>query len=79
VRWLPRKLRRNGQAARLAAARKQAAAAAREVEVSRRRAEAVRKHVNEPRFRAAAENGWAEIIRATIMGDGGGRQRHEPG
>ena len=78
MKWLRWKLRRKGQAVSLAEAKAQAEQAAREIELSRRRAAAVRKHVNEPRFQAEAENGWAQIIRDSIMGHDG-RGRHEPG
>jgi hypothetical protein len=71
VRWL--RHRAGETDVRLADARAATEAAAREIEVSRARAESVREHVNEPRRRIAEHNQFSDLIRATLTGNGGQR------
>jgi hypothetical protein len=70
MRWLRR--RRDAQDARVADAAAAAKAAAREIEVSRQRAESVRKHVIEPLRKAAEHNQFAALIRQTLINGNGG-------
>ena len=65
MRW-HRRHDRQAQDARVEQARAQAEAAAREIELSRRRAESVRKHVIEPLRKAGEHNQFAAMIRTTL-------------
>lgn len=73
MKWFRRN--RSDQDARVAEARAAAGHAEREVELSRRRAESVRKHVVDPLREYAEHNQFADLIRQSLINgnDSGGK------
>ena len=66
MRWPRSRAARAEAAARVAEARAHAEKAAEQVEVSIRRAESVRAHVNEPRWEFATQNQFADMLHRTL-------------